>query len=187
MLKILISLIFFFSNVTCIWFFKFLIFFSSLTFSGLSGFAQSNLRKVPDSASMWKCILCSSSWLCSWGKFIWLKLFAFNVSVFLDPNFLYVFLFLLGLCEIIKYISALLAGAVRIRRLHLWRHPPLWGHLWQPVMLEDGIRGVELSLIWQLSDHVTCVVYWPTTWWGCQNRKCTCVNNRCIRSRNIRI
>ena len=32
-----------------------------------------------------------------------------------------------------------------------------------------------------------CVVYWPTTWMGCQNRKCTYVNNRCIQSRNIRI
>ena len=31
------------------------------------------------------------------------------------------------------------------------------------------------------------VVYWPTTRPGCQNRKCTCVNNRCTRSRNIRI
>ena len=31
------------------------------------------------------------------------------------------------------------------------------------------------------------VVYWPPTRPGCQNRKCTCVNNRCIRSRNIRI
>ena len=31
------------------------------------------------------------------------------------------------------------------------------------------------------------VVYWPTTRPGCQNRKCTSVNNRCIRSRNIRI
>ena len=32
-----------------------------------------------------------------------------------------------------------------------------------------------------------CVVYWPTTRLGCQNRKCTSVNNRCIQSRNIRI
>ena len=32
-----------------------------------------------------------------------------------------------------------------------------------------------------------CVVYWPITRQGCQNRKCTYVNNRCIRSRNIRI
>ena len=31
------------------------------------------------------------------------------------------------------------------------------------------------------------VVYWPTTRPGCQNRKCTYVNNRCIWSRNIRI
>ena len=30
-------------------------------------------------------------------------------------------------------------------------------------------------------------MYWPTTRAGCQNRKCTCVNNRCIWSRNIRI
>ena len=29
------------------------------------------------------------------------------------------------------------------------------------------------------------VTYWPRP--SCQNRKCTCVNNRCIRSRNIRI
>ena len=28
------------------------------------------------------------------------------------------------------------------------------------------------------------VVYWPTTRLDCQNRKCTCVNNRYIRSRN---
>ena len=34
---------------------------------------------------------------------------------------------------------------------------------------------------------ITCVVYWPTSQPGCQNRKCTYVNNRCIRSRNIRI
>ena len=27
------------------------------------------------------------------------------------------------------------------------------------------------------------VVYWPTTQSGCQNKKCTCVNNRCIRSK----
>ena len=32
-----------------------------------------------------------------------------------------------------------------------------------------------------------CVVYWPPTQPGCQNKKCTCVNNRRIRSRNIRI
>ena len=31
------------------------------------------------------------------------------------------------------------------------------------------------------------VAYWPPTRPGCQNRKCTCVNNRCIRLRNIRI
>ena len=31
------------------------------------------------------------------------------------------------------------------------------------------------------------VVYWPTTRPGCQNRKLTYVNNRCIRPRNIRI
>ena len=31
------------------------------------------------------------------------------------------------------------------------------------------------------------VVYWPMTRPGCQNRKCTHVNNRWIRSRNIRI
>ena len=31
------------------------------------------------------------------------------------------------------------------------------------------------------------IVYWPTTRPGCQNRKCTYVNNRWIRSRNIRI
>ena len=33
----------------------------------------------------------------------------------------------------------------------------------------------------------TYVVYWPMTRVGCQNKKCTYVNNRCIRSRNIRI
>ena len=31
------------------------------------------------------------------------------------------------------------------------------------------------------------LVYWPTTRPDCQNGKCTNVNNRCIRSRNIRI
>ena len=31
------------------------------------------------------------------------------------------------------------------------------------------------------------VLYWPPTRPSCQNRMCTCVNNRCIRSRNIRI
>ena len=36
-------------------------------------------------------------------------------------------------------------------------------------------------------DNKTFVAYWPTTRPGCQNRKCTCVNNRWIRSRNIRI
>ena len=35
-------------------------------------------------------------------------------------------------------------------------------------------------------DLVSCVVYWPTTRPGCQNRKCTCVNNWCIWSRNSR-
>ena len=29
----------------------------------------------------------------------------------------------------------------------------------------------------------TNVVYWPPTRSSCQNRKCTCVNNRCIRSK----
>ena len=38
-----------------------------------------------------------------------------------------------------------------------------------------------------ISKRNTIVVYWPTTRPGCQNRKCTYVNNRCIRSRNIRI
>ena len=38
-----------------------------------------------------------------------------------------------------------------------------------------------------ISSFTTIVVYWPTTWPGCQNRKCTCVNKRCIQSRNIRI
>ena len=38
-----------------------------------------------------------------------------------------------------------------------------------------------------LLPETKCVVYWPTTRLGCQNRKCTCVNNRCIQSRNIRI
>ena len=35
--------------------------------------------------------------------------------------------------------------------------------------------------------YIADVVYWPMTRLGCQNRKCTYVNNRCIRSRNIRI
>ena len=35
--------------------------------------------------------------------------------------------------------------------------------------------------------HLWGVEYWPPTRPGCQNRKCTCVNNRCTRSRNIRI
>ena len=30
----------------------------------------------------------------------------------------------------------------------------------------------------------TSIVYWPTTQPGCQNRKCTYVNSRCIQSRN---
>ena len=34
-------------------------------------------------------------------------------------------------------------------------------------------------------DHI--VVYWPTTRPGSQNRKCTYVNNRCIRSMIIRM
>ena len=37
------------------------------------------------------------------------------------------------------------------------------------------------------STYTDFVVYWPKTRPGCQNRKCTYVNNRCIRSRNIRI
>ena len=36
-------------------------------------------------------------------------------------------------------------------------------------------------------DFTPFVVYWPPTRANCQNRKFTCVNNRCIRSRNIRI
>ena len=35
--------------------------------------------------------------------------------------------------------------------------------------------------------NIQNVAYWPTTRPGWQNRKCTYVNNRCIRSRNIRI
>ena len=27
------------------------------------------------------------------------------------------------------------------------------------------------------------VAYWPPTWPSCQKKKCTCVNNRCIRSK----
>ena len=38
-----------------------------------------------------------------------------------------------------------------------------------------------------IQEPIKSVVYWPTTQPGCQNRKCTYVNNRCIRLRNIRI
>ena len=34
-----------------------------------------------------------------------------------------------------------------------------------------------------INKYINNVVYWPTTRPGCQNRKCTYVNNRCIRSR----
>ena len=43
------------------------------------------------------------------------------------------------------------------------------------------IRNLKLYEC-ELKDNVT---YWSRP--SCQNRKCTCVNNRCIRSRNIRI
>ena len=47
-----------------------------------------------------------------------------------------------------------------------------------PCVQRNDWYQIELLLI----DSVT---YWPRP--SCQNRKCTCVNNRCIRSRNIRI
>ena len=50
------------------------------------------------------------------------------------------------------------------------------GHLPSELGVGDRRRSREQS-----------VVYWHTTRPGCQNRKCTNVNNRCIRSRNIRI
>ena len=40
---------------------------------------------------------------------------------------------------------------------------------------------------WQSIYIYIYVAYWPPTRPSCQNRKCTCVNNRCTRSRNIRI
>ena len=42
-------------------------------------------------------------------------------------------------------------------------------------------------MIWKHFVDSIFVVYWPTTRPGYQNRKCTYVNNRCIRSGNIRI
>ena len=47
-----------------------------------------------------------------------------------------------------------------------------------------------LNILADFNTVVVCIVtilpivYWPTTRPGCQNRKCTYVNNRCIRSRN---
>ena len=43
------------------------------------------------------------------------------------------------------------------------------------------------ATIYWLQVYFVIRQYWPTTRPGCQNRKCTYVNNRCIRSRNIRI
>ena len=42
---------------------------------------------------------------------------------------------------------------------------------------------MRIQLIYAITIH-HFGVYWPPTRPGCQNRKCTCVNNRCIRSRN---
>ena len=76
----------------------------------------------------------------------------------------------------------------------------LRGHRMQfedlPGAMDDrGVQREEESgkfeLVEQLDHNDDCninsdiVTYWPRP--SCQNRKCTCVNNRCIRSRNIRI
>ena len=76
----------------------------------------------------------------------------------------------------------------------LYSPSKLWGN--STANMQDGRKAVwsipylfvaffpNLKTILLL---IVLVVYWPTSRLGCQNRKCTYVNNRCIRSRNIRI
>ena len=61
---------------------------------------------------------------------------------------------------------------------------------WRITFLLLGADMCDLFLHmdnWYWFDRDPIVVHWPPTRPSCQNRKCTCVNNRCIRSRNIRI
>ena len=77
-----------------------------------------------------------------------------------------------------------------------WRQHPtkhhLYGHL-PPITKTIQARLTRhAGHCWRsrdelISDVLLCVLYWPTTRPGCQNRKCTYVNNRSIRLRNIRI
>ena len=65
------------------------------------------------------------------------------------------------------------------------------GHLWKikSVYSKPDRQGYPIFIfcVYQCRTFRNIVVHWPTTQPGCQNKKCTCVNNRCIRSRNIRI
>ena len=64
--------------------------------------------------------------------------------------------------------------------------PGFWGplrvHQLQLILRQRSCL-TAISVIFQSPN----VAYWPPTRPGYQNRKCTCVNNRCILSRNIRI
>ena len=55
-----------------------------------------------------------------------------------------------------------------------------------PVSAVLPIIYTGASLDWPLGRRSICY-NWPTTRPGCQNRKCTYVNNRYIRSRNSRV
>ena len=54
------------------------------------------------------------------------------------------------------------------------------------IIMSNGSNNLRQLHI-ELTSSWNGVVYWPPTRASSQNRKCTCVNNRCIRSRNIRI
>ena len=56
------------------------------------------------------------------------------------------------------------------------------------MMLYKNTKVKVRSPNWdRLFRHCSSDVYWPPTRPSCLNRKCTSANNRCIKSRNIRI
>ena len=60
-------------------------------------------------------------------------------------------------------------------------------HNFNRIQCHTKIKASEVGLFELKINWWHTVVYWPPTQPSRQNRKCTCVNNRCIRSRNIRI
>ena len=72
----------------------------------------------------------------------------------------------------------------------------VFGMTWpgnEPSLLDHWWTLYSLDL-WPSTNYIYIYIYiyiyveyWPPTRLGCQNRKCTFINNRCIRSRNIKI